>query len=70
MAWQPTYVKRVILDDIDTSTRPVFVDTDSGPGYVKMPTSSARPDALVSEWVGTQLAEWFGLQVFEYAVKL
>ena len=68
MAWQPTYVKRVIADDIPTSTSPIFVETDSGLGYVKMPTSSAGPQALVSELVGTKLAQWFGLQVFDYAV--
>ena len=68
MAWQPTYVKRVISADIPTSTSPIFVDTDAGRGYVKMPTSSAGPHALVSEWVGTKLAEWFGLPVFDYAV--
>ena len=68
MAWQPTYIKRVIDNDIRTSTSPIFVETDCGTGYVKMPSSSAGPQALVSELVGTQLAEWFGLPVFEYAV--
>ena len=68
MAWQPTYVKRVIANDIPTSTKPVFVETDNGRGYVKMPNTTAGSQALVSELVGTQLAEWFGLQVFRYAV--
>lgn len=35
-----------------------------------MPNTSAGPQALVSELVGTQLAEWFGLQVFANAVIL
>jgi hypothetical protein len=68
LAWEPTYIKRVIANDIPTSTSPIFVETDRGLGYVKMPNSSARPQALVSELIGTQLAEWFGLQVFDYSV--
>lgn len=68
MTWHPTQVTRLITNDIPTSTSPCFVDTDLGRGYVKMPNTSAGPQALVSELVGTHLAEWFGLQVFENAV--
>jgi hypothetical protein len=68
MTWQPTAVIRLIKNDIPTSTSPCFVDTDMGRGYVKMPNTSAGSQALVSELVGTQLAEWFGLQVFANAV--
>jgi HipA-like kinase len=68
MRWQPVEVLQTLPTVIPSSTRPSRVVTDVGPGYLKMPTTAEGPSALVSELIGTQLAEWLGLPVFDYAV--
>ena len=65
--WSPTTVSRVIRT-FPTSTSPVLVDTDSGQGFLKAIGNPEGPHALVSEFVGTQLAEWFGLPTFDYTL--
>lgn len=66
--WQPTSILRKIPKDIPSSTSPHFVTTDAGNGFLKMPQNPQGPNALASEWIGTRLAEWFGLPVFDYSL--
>lgn len=67
MAWQPTTVLRIIRQ-FQTSTSPVLVETDAGQGFLKVLGNPEGPQCLVAEYVGTQLAEWFGLPTFDYAL--
>jgi len=46
----------------------VLVNTDAGQGFLKAMGNPEGPHALASEYVGTQLAEWFGLSTFDYAL--
>jgi hypothetical protein len=66
--WRPTYVLRKVPQVIPSSTTPSLVVTDAGNGYIKMPANPQGPAALVSELVGTMLADWFGLPTFKYAL--
>jgi hypothetical protein len=66
--WQPTYIVRKVPQDIPSSTTPSLVVTDAGNGYIKMPVNPQGPAALVSELVGTMLADWFELPTFKYAL--
>ena len=68
MTWQPREVLRTIPTLVPTSTKPFHVVTDEGNGFLKMPDNPQGPSALVSELIGTRLAEWFGLEVFHHAV--
>lgn len=65
--WQPSMVKRVVRL-YETSTRPALVVTDVGHGYLKALGNPQGPHALVSEYVGTQLAAWLGLPVCDHAI--
>lgn len=67
MSWQPNYITQFI-EARESSTQVVIVDTDSGRGYLKALGNPEGPHALASDWVGTQLASWFGLQTFEQAI--
>jgi hypothetical protein len=66
--WQPTCILRKVPQFIPSSTTPSLVVTDAGIGYIKMPANPQGPAALVSELVGTMLADWFGLPTFKYAL--
>lgn len=66
--WQPTQVRKKVAQDIPSSTRPSYVDTDVGYGYLKMPTNSQGPGSLINELVGTELARWFELPTFQFAL--
>ncbi|MBN2023639.1 MAG: hypothetical protein JW809_12710 [Pirellulales bacterium] len=44
------------------------VRTDLGDGYLKAMGNPAGEHALACELVGTQLAAWFGLPVFDFAI--
>lgn len=59
---------RRVIRTFPTSTSPVLVDTDVGQGYVKALGNPQGPHALACEYIGTRLAEWFGLSVFDYAI--
>jgi hypothetical protein len=64
MKWQPTKVREVIRV-LSTSTEPVEVLTDAGRAYLKHPMNREGAHALACEWLGTRLAEEFGLRTFE-----
>lgn len=65
--WHPSVVKRVIRV-FETSTYPALVVTDAGNGYLKAIGNPQGPHALVCEYVGTRLAAWLGLPVFDHAI--
>ena len=44
------------------------ITTDAGPAYLKAMGNPQGPHQLACEYVGTQLAEWFGLPTFDYAL--
>jgi hypothetical protein len=67
MSWAPTKIKAV--DAIfGTATEAVRVKTDAGYGFLKALGNRGGPHLLVADWVGTQLAGWLGLPVFETAI--
>jgi hypothetical protein len=39
-----------------------------GTAYVKVLGNKEGPHMLASEWVGTSLAQWFGLRVPDFAI--
>ncbi len=42
--------------------------TDVGPAYIKAMGNRQGPHPLACELVGTQLAAWFGLPTFDFAI--
>jgi hypothetical protein len=65
--WQPGQFRRFEAA-FDTSVGTSLVVTDAGRGYLKALGNRQGPHALACEWVGTQLADWLGLQTFDYAL--
>jgi hypothetical protein len=65
--WQPTKIRRFVRS-FDTGAGTVLVDTDCGKGYVKAIGNPGGEHVLACEWVGTQLAKWFGLPTFDFAL--
>jgi hypothetical protein len=65
--WQPTRLKAV-AGSADTSTGVTEVDTDAGRAYIKTMGNRQGPHVLATDWVGTQLARWFGLSTFDIAI--
>jgi hypothetical protein len=66
-SWRPTAIRRHIRS-LPTSAGTMLVRTDAGDGYLKAMGNPAGEHALACELVGTQLAAWFGLPVFEFAI--
>ena len=46
------------------------METDAGKGYLKALGGPEGPHTLACEWVATQLARWFGLSTFDFAILL
>ncbi len=67
MAWQPTTIRRFIRG-FPSSAKTALVETDVGPAYIKGMGGPEGPHTLASEWVATQLAAWFGLSTFDFAI--
>ena len=65
--WHPQYIVRPI-DSRQSSTNVVIVETDIGQGFLKAIGNPAGMHCLASEFVGTQLAEWLGLQTLDYGL--
>lgn len=65
--WHPQYIVRPI-DSRQSSTNVVIVETDIGQGFLKAIGNPAGTHCLASEFVGTQLAEWLGLQTLDYGL--
>ena len=66
-SWQPTAFK-MFLAPIETSTGPARILTDAGEAVVKALGNNQGPHALAREFIAVQLANWFELPTFEYAV--
>jgi hypothetical protein len=64
--WQPTIIRRFVKA-LPTSACTVIVETDAGKGYLKALGNNEGPNILACEWVGTRLANWFGLPTFDFA---
>lgn len=65
--WNPQFIIRQI-DRRQSSTEAVIVETDLGPGVLKVIGNPAGTHCLASEFVGTQLAEWLGLSTLDYGL--
>ena len=67
MAWEPTHITRYV-EARQSSTQVVIVDTDQGRGFLKAMGNPEGEHALACDWVGTKLANWFGLLTFDQAI--
>jgi hypothetical protein len=65
--WRPTTFLR-FEQALDTSMGTARIVTDAGPAYIKALGNRQGPHPLACEWVGTNLARWFGLPTFEFAL--
>jgi hypothetical protein len=65
--WQPAQFKRYI-SSVGTSTGTSRILTDRGEAFIKPLGNKQGPHVLACEWVATRLAEWFGLETFDYAL--
>jgi hypothetical protein len=52
----------------ESSTQVIRVTTDLGDGYLKAMGNPEGEHALACEWVGTQVARWFGLPTFQFGL--
>ena len=67
MTWKPTTLTRFVKA-FPSSGHTALVETDAGLGYVKAMGGSEGLHTLAAEVVGTQLASWFGLSTFDWAI--
>lgn len=67
--WQPTQFLRYD-ETIPSSMCTARILTDAGFAYIKVMGNPQGPHQQACEYVGTQLAEWFELPTFEYALML
>ena len=69
--WKPTQFVR-FERGLDTSMGTAEIITDAEPpfakAYIKAMGNRQGPHALASEFVATQLAQWFALPVFDFAI--
>jgi hypothetical protein len=65
--WCPTTFLR-FERGFNTSMGTARIITDAGPAYIKAMGNRQGPHCLACEWVGTQLARWFGLPTFDFAI--
>jgi hypothetical protein len=63
--WSPKRIERHERT-LESSTRPSIVSTDAGRAYVKSMGNPEGLHALVSEFVGSQLADQLGLRTLEF----
>ena len=67
MAWQPTTFLR-FEEAFPSSMQTARIVTDAGPAYIKALGNREGPHHLAIELVVTQLASWFGLPSFPFAL--
>lgn len=65
--WQPSEVIRFI-EGFPTSTRVMHVVTDKGNAFLKAMGNPGGTQSLACELVGSELASWFGLPTFDFAL--
>jgi hypothetical protein len=66
--WQPTRIVRFESNPVATSTGAVNVKSDQSSPILKALANPEGPHALASDFLGSRLAKWFGLQVPECAI--
>lgn len=66
-SWRPTTFLR-FEESFPTSMCTARIVTDAGKAYIKAMGNPQGPHPLACELVGTQLADWFGLPTFEFAL--
>ena len=66
-AWHPTSFER-FEESFRTSIGTALIVTDAGRAYIKPLGNPQGPHVLACEWVGTRLADWFGLPTFDYSL--
>jgi hypothetical protein len=65
--WTPTIFLRWV-NSVETSTGPAEIVTDAGSAFMKAKGNKEGPHVLACEWIGTKLAEWFGLKTFDISI--
>jgi hypothetical protein len=65
--FQPTRLLRVV-NSLDTGMGTTEVLTDAGRAFIKVMGNRQGPHNLACEWVGTRLADWFGLPTADFAI--
>lgn len=65
--WRPTTFLR-FEEGRGSSMDTARIVTDAGPAFIKAMGNRQGPHALACEYVGTQLAQWFGLPTFDFAI--
>lgn len=65
--WNPNHIERPV-DRRLSSTNVVIVETDIGPGFVKVMGNPAGDHCLACDFICTQLAEWLGLPTLDYGL--
>lgn len=65
--WKPTEFER-FESSFSTSTRTARIVTDAGKAYIKALGNPEGPHVLAFEWIAANLARWFGLRTFDFAV--
>mgnify|MGYP000197529500 CR=1 FL=1 len=66
--WQPSQIRILLKEAINSSTSPFVVLTDCGEGHLKALGNPEGPHSLAREWIGTRLADYLGLPTFDYAI--
>ncbi len=66
-AWSPT---RFLLheDTLGTSMQTAIVQTNAGRAHIKVMGNPQGEHTLACEYICTQLAEWFGVPILDYAI--
>lgn len=60
--WKPNAI--IGVEEIyGTSTSPIRVDTNVGKGILKIPSGCGGTDRLISEFIGSCLAKWLGIEM-------
>ena len=63
--WCPTEIRRFIRS-FPSGAGVILVETDEGKAFVKAIGNPGGEQVLACEFVGTQLAQWFGLSTFDF----
>jgi hypothetical protein len=57
-----------VTRQLESSTAPLLVETDAGAAFLKAMGNPEGPSALACEYLGTSVASWLGLKVFDYSI--
>lgn len=66
--WTPAHFEALVDGPFDTSTGTARVRTNATFGFLKAMGNRQGPHALACDLVGSALADWFGLNVPEFAI--